>query len=592
MNDRSIISRLVREMGSAQWYAYLGIVSSVANALFDILPEVLIGVAINTVEKQQNSFIGTFFNVQDLSQQLLLLGGITIAVFLLESLTDYVASRCWIHVCNTLQHALRTKAYNHLQKLSLKDIEQRRIGWLTSVINEDINKMSAFFQGGGMGGISAIIYIISVFFFIGSMFLYISPTIFLINLTVIPVVLAITFYYKKRMGKYQDAVREESAKTNSLLTHNLMGISSIKSLVTGQYEEQRIAEQSNEYRTASTKEGLIEAQFIPVVRLPIVCAFVCVLVYGGFQVLNGSLPVSVYTVVVFISQRFIWPFAFLGKTTEEYEDTMTSARRIFSLIDVPMHDAYSIERSATTLNKTISLQNITFGYSERNTIFNDLSLTIPENDTVAFIGETGCGKSTIIKLLLRFYEPQSGAILFGQTKSTELNPNTIRSNIGLVSQSHFIVPGTITENIRYGNFDATDEEIQRAAQRAQLDEFVSELPNGYNTVIDERGSNLSGGQKQRVMIARALVKNPPILIFDEATSAVDNQTEGEIITALRELQGKHTIILIAHRLNGVRHADCIYVLDEGEIIESGTHDELITKKGEYAHSWNLQTGNV
>ena len=579
-------------MGSSRWYALLGIISAAANALFDILPEVLIGVAINTVEKQQNSFIGTYFNVASLSHQLLVLGVITALVFIFESLTDYVANRCWIHVCNTLQYALRTKGYNHLQKLSLKDIEQRRIGWLTSIINEDINKMSAFFQGGGMGGISAIIYIVSVFFFIGSMFLYVSPTIFFINLSVIPVVLAITFYYKKRMGKYQDEVREESARTNSLLTHNLMGISSIKSLVTGKYEEQRIAQQSNAYREASTKEGMVEAQFIPIVRLPIVCAFVCVLVYGGFQVLNGSLPVSVYTVIVFISQRFIWPFAFLGKTTEEYEDTMTSARRIFSLIDAPMHDAYGIEQSDITIDKKIKLNAITFGYSKRDPIFKDLSLTIPENDTVAFVGETGCGKSTIIKLLLRFYEPQSGTITFGDIKSSDLNPNTIRSNIGLVSQSHFIVPGTIAENIKYGSFNATDKEIFDAAKKAQLDEFISELPNGFNTVIDERGSSLSGGQKQRLMIARALVKNPPILIFDEATSAVDNKTEGNIITALRELQGKHTIILIAHRLNGVRHADCIYVIDEGEVIESGTHAELIKKNGEYAHSWNLQTGNV
>ena len=243
------------------------------------------------------------------------------------------------------------------------------------------------------------------------------------------------------------------------------------------------------------------------------------------------------------------------------------------------------------LNNSIVLEKVNFSYVENFPVLNNISLEIEKGSTTAIVGSTGSGKSTLIKLLLRLYDVESGKIIFDDENIQDLNIHSLRKNIGLVSQDIFLFEGTVFENIAYGNLDATESEIWNAARLSESDEFINLLPNKKDTIVGERGQKLSGGQRQRISIARAILKNPEILILDEATSAVDNETEAAIQRSLDTLKEGRTVIAIAHRLSTIRNADVIYVLEKGEIVESGSHDELVKLKKVYANLWDVQTGN-
>ena len=268
---------------------------------------------------------------------------------------------------------------------------------------------------------------------------------------------------------------------------------------------------------------------------------------------------------------------------------MASFRRINTLKNTqPEIKNGDIESNG--INEKIQLKKVNFSYVEDFPVLNDVSLSIQKGSTTAIVGSTGSGKSTLIKLLLRLYDVDSGQIMFDDADIKDLEVHSLRKNIGLVSQDIFLFEGTVFDNIAYGNLDATEEEIWQAAKLSESDEFINLLPNKKDTVVGERGQKLSGGQRQRISIARAILKNPEILILDEATSAVDNETEAAIQRSLDTLKDGRTVVAIAHRLSTIRNADIIYVLEKGEIVESGTHDELVNLKKVYANLWNVQTG--
>jgi ATP-binding cassette subfamily B protein len=270
---------------------------------------------------------------------------------------------------------------------------------------------------------------------------------------------------------------------------------------------------------------------------------------------------------------------------------MASTARVMDLLDTPItiHSG-NIALPVESVKGEIEFQNITFSYNERQPVMENLSLTIPQGTTTAIVGTTGSGKSTLIKLLLRFYELKRGKITLDGLDLQDIIIYDLRKAIGLVSQEVFLFHGTVRENIAYGSPDATLEEIIMAAKMAEADQFILQLPYGYETIVGERGQKLSGGQRQRLSIARAILKNPPILILDEATSAVDNETESAIARSLKKITKHRTTIMIAHRLSTIRHADCIYVLENGKIVEQGKHEELLSKQAIYANLWKVQTG--
>jgi ATP-binding cassette subfamily B protein len=335
----------------------------------------------------------------------------------------------------------------------------------------------------------------------------------------------------------------------------------------------------------------------------IVGGFAAIMIFGGKLVLEGSLNVGVYSVLVFITQRLLWPLTSLGDTLDMYQRSMASTERVLDLLDAD----YIILSGETplpvkTVAGDIQLQNVCFEYkpvgAETSTsndkphpVILGLSLHMPAGETIGIVGSTGAGKSTLVKLLLRFYDVQEGAITLDGHDLRDLQTPDLRRSIGFVSQDVFLFHGTVRENITYGTFDATDAQIEEAAKIAEAHAFIMQLPEGYDTIVGERGQKLSGGQRQRISIARAVLKDPPVLILDEATSSVDNETEALIQRSLERIAVGRTTIIIAHRLSTVRNADRIFVLERGQLCESGTHDELVAAEGLYASLWNVQTGS-
>ena len=311
-------------------------------------------------------------------------------------------------------------------------------------------------------------------------------------------------------------------------------------------------------------------------------------------VIQGELSVGAYSILVFMTQRLLWPLTRLGQTIDLYQRAMASATRIFDLLDTRPKIVDGDERLlADSARGEVTFEKISFEYSsEHMTVIRDLTLHVPAGDTVAIVGPTGSGKTTLVKLLLRFYDVQHGRICLDDQDIRDLRLADLRQAIGFVSQDVFLFHGTVRENIAYGSFDAPLNQIVEAAKIAEAHDFITELPQGYDTVVGERGQKLSGGQRQRLSIARAVLKDPPVLILDEATSSVDNETEAAIQRSMERIIVGRTTIVIAHRLSTVRNADRIFVLEKGVLREHGRHEDLVAAGGIYASLWRVQTGEM
>ena len=406
-----------------------------------------------------------------------------------------------------------------------------------------------------------------------------------------PFIIYFSFKYQKTLEKKYTTVREKVGVLNAQLSNNLTGIATIKSFTNEQYETSRITQSSNDYRVANKDVIYYSSAFTPLIRMLIVIGFLFMLILGGKQTLQGQLSIAAYSVMIFLIQRFLWPLTRLGETLDQYQRAMASTRRITGLlvtqskiVSGPLNLDYSKYKGE------IEFRNVDFTYKERFPVFSDFNVTIQPGETVAFVGSTGAGKTTLVKLLLRFYDPIKGSIFLDGVDIKKYNLQDYRSLIGLVNQDTFLIDGTIRENVAYGKPNTPMEEIIEACKVAEIHEFVQSLPSGYDTLVGERGQKLSGGQRQRIAIARAVLKNPPILVLDEATSSVDNETEAAIQRSLEKIIIGRTTIIIAHRLSTIRNADRIFLLENGQIIEQGKHDELVDLQGQYSLLWRVQTG--
>ncbi len=332
------------------------------------------------------------------------------------------------------------------------------------------------------------------------------------------------------------------------------------------------------YKILSDKSGLA-----------ILFGFTATLLIGGFLALDGEIKVATYSVLLFITQRLLWPLTELGDTFDLYQRAMASFNRIFSLKN-ESSEIGNGDIEFKKLENRIELKDVSFSYVDNFNVLNNVDLTIETGQTTAIVGSTGSGKSTLIKLLLRLYEINNGSISYDSNSLKDIELSSLREKIGLVSQDVFLFEGTVIENIAYGDLNASESEVWNAAQKSEADEFINNLPQKEKTIVGERGQKLSGGQRQRISIARAILKNPEILILDEATSSVDNETEAAIQRSLDILKKDRTVIVIAHRLSTVRNADIIYVLENGSVVESGNHESLLDIDGVYSKLWSVQTG--
>src|SRR5690625_4281378 len=356
-----------------------------------------------------------------------------------------------------------------------------------------------------------------------------APAIGWIALLPMPFIIWASVWFQKKLAPKYSYVREKASDISSQLVNNLGGMATIKSFGTEKYEEERIEKLSHAYKKANQNVIRLSAAFVPMIRMLILAGFIGILIFAGFQTLNGAMEIGMYSVLIFVTQRLLWPLTRLGETFDLYQRAMASVRRIMTLLDTKevLPDGDIVLDNATVKGH-YQVQNVDFKYRTGDTVLNQLNLEILPGQTVGIVGSTGAGKSSMIKLLMRMYDVTNGRILLDGKDIRKYKMESLAQTTGFVSQDVYLFHGSVKENISYGSFEATDEEIKQAAMLAEAHEFISELPETYDSVVGERGIKLSGGQRQRISLARAILKNPPILILDEATSAVDNETEAAI----------------------------------------------------------------
>lgn len=572
----------------------LASLASILNRIVDLAPPALIGAAVDVVVSQQDSIIAKL-GFPDVRTQLYLLAGLTVFLFALESAFQYAYQVLWRNLAQTIQHEMRVDAYGHVQKLELSYFEDQSTGSLMSILNNDINQLERFLDN----GFSEILRLITSLVIIMGIFFYTAPSVAWMAAIPIPFIIWGSVQFQKKLAPRYSKVREKVSDLNSQLSNNLGGIATIKSFTAESHEIERVTQLSNNYRSSNREAIQLSSAFVPFIRMVIVGGFSAIMIFGGFLVFEGQLNVGIYSLLIFITQRLLWPLTRLGETLDMYQRSMASIDRILNLLDIKEIIADGdTNLPANRVKGEILFDNVCFEYKNRDgdedskelPVIRDLTIGIEAGETIGIVGATGAGKSTLVKLLLRFYDVNTGKILLDGYDLRDLIITDLRKLIGFVSQDVFLFHGTVRENISYGTFNATDEEIIHAAKIAEAHDFISELAKGYDTVVGERGQKLSGGQRQRISLARAVLKDPPVLILDEATSSVDNETEAAIQRSMERIAVGRTTIIIAHRLSTIRNADTIFVLERGQLKEQGTHEELLSMDGIYASLWKVQTG--
>ena len=561
-----------------------GIVYSILNKLFDLAPPVLIGVAIDIVVEGNESFLASF-GIPDRRRQLVILAILTFIIWGLESLFDYLSAVTWRGISQDIEHSLRTETFENVLSLDMKYFENKSSGRLMAILNDDVNQLERFLDTGA----NKLLQTATTVIVIGGTFLYISPLIATFAFIPIPIIIFGSFKFTSTIANRYERIRESIETLNSNLSNSISGILNVKSFTRESKELERIETSSNEVKSANYHAIKLSAAFIPIIRVAILFGFTATLLIGGFLALDGEIKVATYSVLLFITQRLLWPLTELGDTFDLYQRAMASFNRIFSLKN-ESSEIGNGDVEFKKLENKIELKDVSFSYVDDFNVLNNVDLTIETGQTTAIVGSTGSGKSTLIKLLLRLYEINNGSISYDSNSLKDIELSSLREKIGLVSQDVFLFEGTVIENIAYGDLNASESEVWNAARKSESDEFINNLPQKEETIVGERGQKLSGGQRQRISIARAILKNPEILILDEATSSVDNETEAAIQRSLDILKKDRTVIVIAHRLSTVRNADIIYVLENGSVVESGNHESLLDIDGVYSKLWSVQTG--
>lgn len=580
------LSRLLLHLRPYRRRVWLAASCSVINKVFDLAPPVLIGLAVDVVVEQDTSWLAQL-GATTVPTQLTVLAVLSFIVWTAESLFEYLYGVLWRNLAQSTQHSLRLEAYDHLQKLEMDFFERDSSGRLLTVLNDDINQLERFLDHGA----NEILHLITTVLLVGGAMTLMAPGVALFSFLPIPVILWGSLRFQRQLAPRYREVRERAGNLAARLSNNLSGMLTIKSFANEAWELEQLRQESNAYRHCNRSAIRISAAFIPLIRFAILFAFLAILLIGGFQAWQGVIAVGTYSFLVFITQRLLWPLTTLGRTLDDYQRSMASTHRVLDLIDTPIH----ISGGTQTLDHAhirgeVRYEAVNFGYRERPQLLNHFDLTIQAGSTLGIVGATGSGKSSLVKVLLRLYPLSGGQILLDDIPIDQLQLADLRRAIALVSQDIYLFHGTVRENIAYAAPQATEAAVRESARQAEALDFIDALPDGFDTVVGERGQRLSGGQRQRIALARAILKDAPILVLDEATAAVDNDTEAAIQRSLMHITANRTTLVIAHRLSTVRHADRIVVMDQGRIVEDGTHDQLLHQPGAYADLWRVQAG--
>ena len=567
--------------------------SSVLNKILDLMPPLLVGWVIDSLRGAPPGWIARLAGTSDPWSMAVVLSGLSVGIFFFESLFQWFYQAGFMSLAQLVQHDLRMDAYNKIQSREVAFFEEHRLGEILSMLNDDVNQLERFLNT----GFNELLQIVVLFLFAGVIIFSTSWQLSLVGMAPIPIILWGSVYYQRRIAPRYSRVREGVGGLASRLENNIAGIQVIKSFTAEPFETERVRRVSEEYRLANFAAIRLAALYVPLIRMAIVIGFAGVLLVGSYWVLQGRiLTVGELVLFAMMTERLLWPLTRLGTTLDDFERANASARRTFGLLDTPaaILEPENPERLGRAQGEVV-FDRVEFRYPSRQgdmPVLDGVTFRIAPGETLGVAGPTGAGKSTIIKLLLRFYDVTGGAVRLDGHDVRDLALSDLRHNIALVSQDVYLFHGTIRENIAYVTPDAPIEEVIRAAKLAQLHDFVASLPQGYDTLVGERGVKLSGGQRQRLSIARAILKDAPILILDEATSSVDTETERAIQQSLKTITAGRTALIIAHRLSTIRHADRILVLRDGKVAEEGHHDDLVARGGTYAELWRIQSGEL
>ena len=583
---RHPLARLVSKLSDHRGTIVLAAICSVLNKIWDLAPPILIGMAIDVVATQEDSFLAGL-GYTDPWLQLQVLAAITVAIWVLESLFQYFYGVLWRNLAQTAQHELRMHAYRHIQDLEMQWFSEQSTGGLMAIMNDDVNQLERFLDHGA----NDLLHVGTTVIVVSAIMFSVAPEVAILAILPVPVIVGGSFLYQRRIGVRYTKVRKEVADMNAILNNNLQGITTIKSFTAEDREADRVSDASESYRDANRDAIRLSASFVPIIRMAILFAFTANLLIGGKYALEGKIGLGEYSVIVFITQRLLWPLTRLGETFDLYQRAIASTRRVLDLLDTEVGIVEGDEH-LSSVEGDIRFEGVEFTYPGREDVLRGIDLDVPAGKTVGLVGATGSGKTTLVRLLLRFHDPLGGTAMLDGHDVRDLTLSSLRGSISLVSQTTTLFPGTVRDNVLYGRPGANEDDIVEAARIAEAIGFIDELPEGWDTNIGEDGHRLSGGQRQRIAIARAVLKDAPVLVLDEATSNVDNETEAALQRSIERISRDRTTLIIAHRLSTVRNADVIAVMEEGMITERGSHDDLVSRGGLYSRLWAVQTGEA
>ena len=507
-----------------------------------------------------------------------------IIVAAIKGLALYFRGYFFEDVSQRCLYDLRNEMFTHLQGQSFTYFDNNRIGELMSRMTGDLEGIRAFISGGIPILLENIIYIVGTSIVLFSM----NVKLALVSLAVSPFVAWLAIRFDSRIRPAFSAIREQQAALNTATQENISGVRVVKAFAREDYEIEKFEKENRLNLEKNVNSSRIWAKYFPVMDFISGLCSVTVLWYGGRMVAEGVITLG--TLVAF--NNYLWmlimPMRMLGWVINVMEQAVSSGQRVFDVLDtgsivVDNENPYDPEE----MKGQVTFEDVSFHYKDQQALYN-INIDAPAGKTVAIMGNTGAGKTSIINTLNRFYDVSRGRVLVDGVDVREWKLNNLRQNIGIVMQEVFLFSATIEENIMYGNPNATKEDVIRAAKIADAHDFIMEMPQGYETIVGERGMGLSGGQKQRIAIARAVIKNPKILIMDDCTSAVDMETEFAIQQALKGIMEGRTTFIIAHRISSVKDADEIILLDNGHIVERGDHQQLLAQKGKYFEIYSQQ----
>lgn len=582
----------------------LALVSTIVYQVAKLIPPYLLGVTVDTFFATERSALAVvlvphaWIPATPKGQFVFL-----IALFVTAALSTRVAQGIRIVTWRAFQQSvlydLRTDAYDATQRLDMEFFETEQTGDVMSILTNDINQLEVLLHDGVQTTVQTVTFVIGLFVLMW----WLHWQLTLVTLAFVPPILGLVHVYQRMIEPVYDERRSAVGRLNTRVHNSVAGIETIKAFTNEPVERARLAEKARAYWRADWNAAKRTGVFDSLQGVLTSATYITILLVGGWWALfeppfGIGMPLSAGTFVTFYFYgiMFVSQSTQIGTIIDTYVDGKASAKRVFGLIHNPAGGGLIDAGNATPLESIdgrIAYDDVTFTYPDAESpALRSVNFEIPPTDTVGVVGPTGAGKSTAMKLLLRFHDPESGSITIDGTDIADVTVESLRDAIGYVRQEPYLFDGTIRENIAYGDSDADEEAIIAAAKHANAHAFVSDLSEGYNTHVGERGVKLSGGQRQRLAIARTVLNDPDIVFFDEATSHVDTRTELCIHQSLAEWIADRTTVVIAHRLSTVRQADQLLVFDDGEILERGTHDELLGANGLYSNLWNIHVGDV